>query len=68
MKTYFTIRVEAVKVRPLPLGMEISNQIKGMGELSFIDEEETVRAMMFKIDKLFSEHHVIFERKPECIH
>jgi len=65
MKTYFTIRVEAVKVWPLPLGMEISNQIKGMGELSFIDEEENVRAMMFKIDKLFSEHHVVFEGKPE---
>jgi len=45
--------------------MEISNQIKGMGELSFIDEEENVRAMMFKIDKLFSEHHMVFNRKPE---
>ena len=65
MRTYFTIRVEAVKVRPLLLGMEISNQIKGMGELSFIDEEENVRAMMVEIDKLFSKHHVVFEKKPK---
>jgi len=66
MRTYFVIRVEAVKVRPLPLGMEISNQIEGMGELSFIDDEGNVRKLMGKIDKLFSENHVVFERKPEA--
>ena len=48
--------------------MEISNEIKGIGELSFVDEEENVRAMMFKIDKLFSEHHMVFEGETRMIH
>ncbi len=65
MRTYCTIRVEALKVRPLLFHMEISNQIEGIGELSFIDDEETVRRMMLKIDELFRKPHVVFERKPE---
>jgi len=46
--------------------MEISNQIEGIGELSFIDDEEKVRTMMFKIDELFRKQHVVFNRKPEA--
>ncbi len=65
MRTYCTIRVEALKVRPLLFHMEISNQIEGIGELSFIDDEETVRRMMLKIDELFRKPHVVFERKPQ---
>jgi len=45
--------------------MEISNQIEGIGELSFIDDEDKVRNMMFKIDELFRKQDVVFERKPE---
>lgn len=66
MRTYCTIRVEALKVRPLLFHVEISNQIEGIGELSFIDDEDKVRNMMFKIDELFRKQHVVFNRKPEA--